>query len=345
MKLSGLDYFEIKGCIFLNGATGGSGIDMVGCHNGEISDNHFANMGSNSIQAKEGTSDIQILRNRFENGGARALNLGGSTGLSFFRPQNATSEAKNIQVIANVIKGSEAAIAFVGCRDVMVSNNTILFPKKWVIRILQETVDVSRFLPCGNNYFYNNIVVLNNDVNIEANIGPDTAPATFTFTKNLWYKITNTSWQGPNLPGTVSGQIIKDPKFESGSDVILADDSPAIGAGQPYLFPAEDIFGHVFNNPPSVGAYEANPKVSNVADQNLNVNIYPNPMEDKLHVYFSESGPRNIYISDIHGKTIRSSITHENHYTMDVNDLMPGMYLISIIQNSKQVFKKLVKQY
>jgi hypothetical protein len=302
-------------------------------------------MGSNSIQAKGGTSDIQILRNRFENGGARALNLGGSTGLSFFRPQNATSEAENIQVIANVIKGSEAAVAFVGCRDVRVSNNTILFPKKWVIRILQETVDISRFLPCGNNLFYNNIVVINNDVNTEVNIGPDTAPATFVFTKNLWYKTTNSGWQGPNLPGNVSGQIIKDPKFEMGSDVVLSADSPAIGAGQSYTFSAKDIFVQEFSNPPSIGAYEANPMVSSIEDKNIYANIYPNPMEDILHFEFFESGPLNIYISDINGKTIKSSITHENQYTMDVHDILPGMYLIYIIQNSKLVVKKLVKQH
>ncbi|MBP6236364.1 MAG: T9SS type A sorting domain-containing protein [Saprospiraceae bacterium] len=343
LKLSGLDNFEIVSCIFKNGAVGGSGIDMVGCHSGVIAENYFENMGSNSIQAKGGTSDIQILRNRFENGGARALNLGGSTGLSFFRPQNATSEAENIQVIANVIKGSEASVAFVGCRNVSVSNNTILFPKKWVIRILQETVDVSRFLPCGNNLFYNNIVVVNNDVNTEVNIGPDTAPATFNFTKNLWYKITNIGWQGPNLPGNVSGQIIKDPKFEVGSDVVLSADSPAISAGQSYTFPAKDIFGNIFSNPPSLGAYEAKPVVSSTDDKNIYANIYPNPFDEFLNFEFSDDGIRNISIINMDGKMVKNVISCEQDSTIDARDLKPGMYLISIIQNSRQMIKKIIK--
>lgn len=343
LKLSGLDHFEIISCIFKNGAAGGSAIDMVGCHSGVIAENYFENMGSNSIQAKGGTSGIQILRNRFENGGARALNLGGSTGLSFFRPQNATSEAENIQVIANVIKGSEAAVAFVGCREVKVSNNTIFFPKKWVIRILQETVDVSRFLPCGNNSFYNNIVVINNDVNTEVNIGPDTAPATFSFTKNLWYKTTNISWQGPNLPGNVSGQIIKDPKFEVGSNVVLSADSPAIGAGQSYTFPANDIFGNVFSNPPSIGAYEAKPFVSSTETEIFYANIYPNPFDELLNVEFSDDGIRNISIINLDGKIVKNVISQSKDSAIDARDLEPGMYLISITQNSLQMIKKIIK--
>ncbi len=343
LKLSGLDYFEILSCIFKNGAAGGSGIDMVGCHHGVIADNHFENMGSNSIQAKGGTSGIQILRNRFENGGARALNLGGSTGLAFFRPQNATSEAENIEVIANVIKGSEAAVAFVGCREVNVSNNTILFPKKWVIRVLQETVDVTRFLPCGNNSFYNNIVVLNNDVNIEANIGPNTAPATFTFTKNLWYKTTVSGWQGPDLPGTISGQIINDPKFSMGSDVILSSNSPAIGAGQPYDLPTKDIFGNVFSNPPSIGAFEAKPNISAVSDHEIKVKIFPNPFQDVLRFEWVDEGEKNISIIGADGRIVRNGISNEQNSMWDCTDLPSGLYLISVKQNSKHLIKKLIK--
>ncbi|MBK8627365.1 MAG: hypothetical protein IPN86_17905 [Saprospiraceae bacterium] len=64
----------------------GSGLDMVGCHRGQIIGNTFKNLGSNAIQAKGGTSDIEILRNTFENGSARALNLG-KYRINIFRPQ------------------------------------------------------------------------------------------------------------------------------------------------------------------------------------------------------------------------------------------------------------------
>ena len=43
LKLSGLDYFEIRNCTFENGSPGGSGIDMVGCHLGLINNTKSPN--------------------------------------------------------------------------------------------------------------------------------------------------------------------------------------------------------------------------------------------------------------------------------------------------------------
>jgi hypothetical protein len=106
LKLSGVDDFEIGNCRFINGSPGGSGIDMVGCHNGLITKCRFENQGSNSIQAKGGTSDIRIEANFFNNGGQRAVNLGGSTGLAFFRPLDARYEAARLKVYSNVYTGS-----------------------------------------------------------------------------------------------------------------------------------------------------------------------------------------------------------------------------------------------
>lgn len=63
LKLLGVDDFEIKNCRFINGSPGGSGIDMVGCHNRLITKCRFENQESNSIQTKGGTSDIRIEAN------------------------------------------------------------------------------------------------------------------------------------------------------------------------------------------------------------------------------------------------------------------------------------------
>ncbi len=83
LKLSGVDDFEIRECVFEDGADGGSGVDMVGCHRGLFSRTRFIRMGSNAIQAKGGTRHITIHRCVFEPAGARSLNLGGSTGSPF----------------------------------------------------------------------------------------------------------------------------------------------------------------------------------------------------------------------------------------------------------------------
>ncbi|MBK9982773.1 MAG: hypothetical protein IPP15_10175 [Saprospiraceae bacterium] len=68
---------------------------------------------------------------------------------SFFRPIDAPYETSDLKVYSNIFIGSQAAVAFVGCINTEVVNNTIYLPEKWVMRILQETVDEDRFPPCG----------------------------------------------------------------------------------------------------------------------------------------------------------------------------------------------------
>ena len=234
LKMSGVDFFEIKNCIFLNGAAGGSGIDMVGCHEGLITGNRFENQGSNSVQAKGGSKSIRIEANFFRNGGQRTLNLGGSTNLKLFRPINANYEASQLRVYSNIFVGSDAPIAYVGCVQTEVINNTFYLPQKWVIRILQETVDTSRFYPCGNNSFKNNIIYRDSLVSIDCNIGPYTNPQSFSFSNNLWYHAQNPAWAGPDLPAKDVNSIIgKDPLFNDAAsdDFTLRKGSPAVGKG------------------------------------------------------------------------------------------------------------------
>jgi hypothetical protein len=234
LKMSGVDFFEIKNCTFLNGSAGGSGIDMVGCHEGLISGNRFENQGSNSIQAKGGSKNIRIEANYFKNGGQRTLNLGGSTNLQLFRPVDARYEAAELTVYSNIFIGSDAPIAFVGCVQTEVTNNTIYLPQKWVIRILQETVDTSRFYPCGNNSFTNNIIYHDSRVSNDCNVGPNTNPTSFSFSNNLWYHSQNPAWHGPQLPVTDINSIVgKDPLFNDSDsgDFTLKPVSPAAGKG------------------------------------------------------------------------------------------------------------------
>jgi len=259
LKMSGVDDFEIRNCIFLNGSKGGSGIDMVGCHNGVITCCLFENMGSNSVQAKGGSSNIRIVRNFFRNGGQRTLNLGGSTGLQYFRPAGAAFEASDLSVYSNIIIGSDAPIAFTGCINTEVVNNTIYLPSRWVIRILQENTDTVGFVPCGKNSFINNIIYRDNRISTDCNIGPGTDAGSFTFSNNIWYNPQNSDWKGPVLPVTESNGIIsKDPLFaDAGSDnFALQKGSPAIGAGINVGLPFPDYAGIPYSNPRSAGALE-----------------------------------------------------------------------------------------
>jgi hypothetical protein len=189
IKLSGVDAFVVDGCRVERWGSGGSGIDMVGCNQGEIKNCQFVEArgnAANGVQAKGGSSEIAVRRCRFENAGGRGVNVGGSTGLPFFRPKDADYEAKNITVEDCEFNGGMAAVAFVGCDGARVEHNTITRPGRWPVRILQENVD-PRFVACRNGQFLKNIVVFRSDeVRDVVNIGGKTQPESFRFAGNAW---------------------------------------------------------------------------------------------------------------------------------------------------------------
>ena len=269
LKLSGLDDFVVEDCLFEDGSAGGSGADMVGCHRGVFRKNTFRRLGSNCIQAKGGTQFIRIERNVFSDGGQRALNLGGSTGLPFFRPVDAPFEAADIIVIANLFVRSVTPLAYVGSVRVSVTNNTIIDPERWVFRILQETVDTARFLPCGQNVFQNNCVVFRSSLSRQVNIGPNTAPSSFLLQNNLWFNVDDPSASKPQEPLLTERNAIygNDPLLRgyATGDYRPRPSSPLIGAGAPSTDTSTDLDGNAYASPRSIGAYEG-ASVSSVED-------------------------------------------------------------------------------
>ena len=129
IKLSGLDHFRIENCRIERPGSSGSYIDMVGCHDGVIAHCWFGDGGSSGVQAKGGSARVLIYANQFTDITDRAVNMGGSTGLEYFRPIDAPYEASDIQVIANLFTGSQAAIAFVGCINGLFAHNVIDHPQ------------------------------------------------------------------------------------------------------------------------------------------------------------------------------------------------------------------------
>jgi Protein of unknown function (DUF1565). len=271
LKLSGIDDFWVLECEFARAGGGASGslIDMVGCHRGVIAHNHFGQASANAIQAKGGTSQIDILRNRFEESGERCINIGGSTGFEFFRPPLSTTqpnaEAREVRVISNVFQGGTCAVAFVGAVDCVVSNNTIVTPHNWIFRILQETTSTSTysFAPCGNNTFENNLVHFDrSDLSTYVNIGSNTAPATFTFRNNLWYAYDNPAASAPSLPAPEPGRIagvnplLASPLPAPGASYQIPPNSPTTGAGHAPVLTPGAYNGRCYAPTPSIGAYE-----------------------------------------------------------------------------------------
>lgn len=199
LKMSGVDHFVVRKCHFEG--WGGSGIDMVGCHNGIIEDCTFIGREgfsqSNAVQLKGGTQDVLVQCCFFNNAGQRSINLGGSTGLRFFRPKVRDYEARNITIAGNRFVGSMSPIAWVTSDGGYVHHNTIVLPAKWVLRILQESSDI-RFKPCHDGIFERNLIIFDSKVQTFVNIGPGTSPETFQFQHNGWLDLDRN--RKPSLP-------------------------------------------------------------------------------------------------------------------------------------------------
>lgn len=255
IKLSGVDAFLVVGCSISD--WGGSAIDMVGCHDGVIAYNRIGPAsGSSGLQVKGGSERVLILGNRFQDAGARSLNLGGSTGAPFFRPLDAPFEARAIHALANVISGSNAPVAFVSLVDGVFANNTIYRPTRWVLRILNENPDLLE--PQGGRFENNIIWFRQSDLSTFANVGPSTRPETFVFRRNLWFAEDDAGFQGPALPVPESQGIVqRDPMLAApGTDFRLQAASPARSAGIPLDLLEGDRAGNCFSVPPSIGAFE-----------------------------------------------------------------------------------------
>jgi hypothetical protein len=199
------------------GGQSGSGIDHVGCHRSIVARNEFVSMSGNAVQAKGGSTDVDVRQNRMRDPGERAVNLGGSTGFEFFRPSlsmtAANAEARRIRAFDNVITGAMGApFAFVGCIDCLVAHNAVSGTPRWAARILQETVSDATYTfepsgqgaVIGNSFVFDSTTVSGETVNVGAN----TAPQTFTFSHNLWLAADDPSQSTPALPVTEDGAVI-----------------------------------------------------------------------------------------------------------------------------------------
>jgi len=214
-KMSGVDQFILRDCRFLG--WGGSGIDMVGCHQGVVEDCYFHGEKGfdnlEAIQMKGGCADNLVQCCFFDRAGDRGLNLGGSTGLPYFRPSVGDCEATRLLVAGNRFYGCEAPVVWPTASHNRVVRNTIVLPDKWIGRILQETRD-PQFRPSHDGVFEKNVVVFDRRVGRPEfiNIGRGTAPETWEFIGNVWFDTDGN--RKPTLPGTETGSVHQvDPKL------------------------------------------------------------------------------------------------------------------------------------
>jgi nitrous oxidase accessory protein NosD len=241
IKLSGLDDFFVLDCRITK-IDAGDAIDQVGCHRGVLHGNRITETSGGGFQMKGGSSDTLVHGNWFEGVAGRAINAGGSTGLEFFRPNDAVFEAARLSIESNVFVRCGAnhgcAIAFASCDAVRFVHNTVVDSRTWILRILQDQT-AERFLPCQGGLVANNIFVFDRAaVRTPINVGGGTDPASFTFTSNLWFARDDASFTGQprndNLPADTHPIATADPKFaESDPPYQLTRKSPAARAARP----------------------------------------------------------------------------------------------------------------
>lgn len=262
LKLSGLDDFEVRESTFRGCGDRGSGVDMVGCHDGFIANNSFSDLGASGVQAKGGTARVRIANNRFVQAGARPVNMGGSTGLMYFRPpvdaNQPNAEARRIEVVSNLFIGGETAAALVGCVSCVFAHNTVVEPDAWLLRVLQETTTANglTFEPVRDGWVTGNIFLFERgQIRRGVNIGPNTAAESFRFTHNLFFASDNPEGSDPQPPGQQVGSIIgQAPRLDA--DRRPMADSPALGAGDPdaHALLEATLDGHCYSDPPTLGA-------------------------------------------------------------------------------------------
>jgi hypothetical protein len=249
IKLSGIYGFRVEDCVIENWGVGsGSGIDMVGCHDGLITRCTFRHVpdvrssGGHGVQAKGGSSNVVIRQNRFEHAGTRAVNLGGGTGAAYMRPpldqwpaNTPVAEARNLTVEGNTFIGSLSPVAFVGVDGATVRFNTIYRPAKWAVRILHEN-KAPGFIPTRNAVFSDNLIAFESNGWSEngVNIGSPVTAETIRFARNHWFCLDHPDRSQPRLPTPEeSGTHGTDPQFQDSEklDLRLKPSTPVKNKG------------------------------------------------------------------------------------------------------------------
>ena len=212
IKLSGVNNFLIDRVEVRNWGTGGSAVDMVGCHHGLIQNSLFvhtnASANGTTLQPKGGSKDITFRANRIElpRTAGRAIQAGGSTGTPFFRFVDGDSgyEADEITSEGNVVIGGTSAFSWVNIDGGTFHHNLVHRPGNWTARILNENQG-NPIIDTQNGKFHDNVVIFNdtaNEYSLAVNVGSETLPETFSFARNKWFNLANPTPAGstPNLP-------------------------------------------------------------------------------------------------------------------------------------------------
>ncbi len=232
IKMPGVTDFLIHGSRVEAWGGEGSAVDMVGCARWLLMKCTFAypqlkGQTANALQPKGGTHSMGIFRCLFTDASLRAIQFGGATGKQYFFRGNLDSgyEGMDMAAMGNVIVSGGAAVAYVSCTNCTAEYNTIVNPRKYVMRILKE----GGTRPTAGNTFARNLIVYGKLSQV-LNHGGDVDVPSFTFADNYWY---SSLWPKKSIPKLPAAQVSaaggEDPKLDG--SFRPADDGPARAYG------------------------------------------------------------------------------------------------------------------
>ena len=87
------------------------------------------------------------------------------------------------------------------------------------------------------------------------------------------------------------------------------------------------------------------PSVLSSSSNQLDINLFPNPTSDYLHIHLSElTGNTSIQLFTMNGALKHSENLQYKTRIVDVSNYEPGLYILKINQNNEKITKKLIIQ-
>ncbi|MFH6603418.1 T9SS type A sorting domain-containing protein [Maribacter algicola] len=77
------------------------------------------------------------------------------------------------------------------------------------------------------------------------------------------------------------------------------------------------------------------------SEETLAFKLYPNPVyDDQVYMIGHEIGPKDIAVYDVFGEVVLTERVDGN--TLNISRLVPGVYVVRVVQRKKTVTRKLV---
>lgn len=175
------------------------------------------------------------------------------------------------------------------------------------------------------------------------------APYRYEYNENLSFPI----YSGALTPHPGTGEIAVPANFidPTAGNFMLHSNSPCIDAGtNAYPFFVHfDLGGsnRVAGATPDIGAFEYSVATADdnsaLNEQIVAVEIYPQPCNDHVWVYFENSYTGAIEVMDISGKVVTRLKLHDTLKTKVDLPEQSGMYLLSLVNSKGRVVKRVLK--